>query len=164
MRIEGLSDIQFQALYGTEEACQQALIAARLASGMICPKCAHPRIYHDVGRQRFGCNRCPNRWSYTAGTVMRGTALPLTTWFLAMHLMSSTKQGISSIELARRLGVRQTTAWYMQKRLRAAMTDRDGDRPLGGPPPDGGCRLRSMTSLSGVCVVIKDGVLPIKPR
>jgi len=45
------------------------------------------------------------RWSVTSGTVMADTKLPLTHWFRAMHLMTSTKQGISAIELGRRLGV-----------------------------------------------------------
>ena len=52
-----------------------------------------------------GCTRCNQRWSVTSGTVMADTKLPLTHWFRAMHLMTSTKQGISAIELGRRLGV-----------------------------------------------------------
>jgi transposase-like protein len=69
---------------------------------------------------------------------MAHTKLPLTNWFRAMHLMSSTKQGISAIELGRRLGLSYPTAWYLHKRLRHAMTERDGRYRLGGPPPGGG--------------------------
>jgi len=46
-----------------------------------------------MGR-RVGCTRCNQRWSVTSGTVMADTKLPLTHWFRAMHLMTSTKQGI----------------------------------------------------------------------
>jgi transposase-like protein len=69
---------------------------------------------------------------------MAHTKLPLTTWFRAMHVMSSTKQGISAVELGRRLGVSYPTAWYLHKRLRHAMTERESRYLLGGPLRDGG--------------------------
>jgi DNA-binding CsgD family transcriptional regulator len=62
---------------------------------------------------------------------MADTKLPLTHWFRAMHLMTSTKQGISAIELGRRLGVSYPTAWYLHKRLRHAMTERGARHVLG---------------------------------
>ena len=62
---------------------------------------------------------------------MAHTKLPLTTWFRAMHLMSSTKQGISAVELGRRLGVSYPTAWYLHKRLRHAMTQETEGCQLG---------------------------------
>jgi hypothetical protein len=55
------------------------------------------------------------RWSITSGSVMADTKLPLTTWFRAMHLMTSTKQCISAVELGCRLGVSYPTAWYLHK-------------------------------------------------
>ena len=64
---------------------------------------------------------------------MADTKLPLTTWFRAMHLMSSTKQGISAVELGRRLGVSYPTAWYLHKRLRHAMTQETEGCQLGAP-------------------------------
>ena len=57
-----------------------------------------------------------------------------------MHLMTSTKQGISAIELGRRLGVSYPTAWYLHKRLRHAMTERGARHVLGAAPADGGAR------------------------
>jgi hypothetical protein len=60
-----------------------------------------------------------------------GHQLRLTVWFRAMHLMSRTKQGISAVELGRRLGVSDPTAWYLHKRLRHAMTERDDRYRLG---------------------------------
>src|ERR1019366_745162 len=70
--------------------------------------------------RRVGCTRCNQRWSVTSGTVMADTKLPLTHWFRAMHLMTSTKQGISAIELGRRLGVSYPTAWYLPSHLSPA--------------------------------------------
>jgi transposase-like protein len=133
--MRGLTDAEFERCYGTGQQCLDALIAARRQAGMPCPRCGNPRFYF-CGR-RVGCTRCNRRWSVTAGTVMADTKLPLMTWFRAMHGMSSTKQGISAVELGRRLGVSYPTAWYLHKRLRHAMTECDTLLRLGGPPHEG---------------------------
>ncbi|WP_242501207.1 IS1595 family transposase [Komagataeibacter xylinus] len=113
----------------------EALMAARREAGMTCPSCGHERNY--LCGRRVGCTRSNHRWSVMAGTVMSGTRLPLTTWFRAMHIMTSTKQGVSAIELGCRLGVRYPTAWYLAKRLRRAMTERKTRYFLGGSGPGG---------------------------
>src|SRR5215210_8611537 len=61
-----------------------------------------------------------------------GTKVPLRTWFRAMDHLTQSKQGISSIELGRRLGVTQTTAWTMKHKLAQVMLERDGERQLTG--------------------------------
>ena len=65
-------------------------------------------------RKQVQCNRCKHQTGFTAGTVFHGTKLPLTKWFLGIYHLSQSKGGISSVELGRRLGVRQATAWLMQ--------------------------------------------------
>ena len=132
--MKGLTDAEFERLYGTEGQCLTALVAARQREGMPCPRCANPKSY--VYGRRVGCTRCGRRWSVTAGTVMADTRLPLTTWFRAMHLMSSTKQAISAVELGRRLGRGYETAWYLHKRLRHAMTERTERHALGDASDD----------------------------
>lgn len=134
--LKGLTDAEFERQYGTEVQCFAALLAIRQAAGMTCPKCANPRIY--VSGRRIGCTLCNRRWSVTAGTVMASTKLPLVTWFRAMHAMTSTKQSISAVELSRRLGVSYPTGWYLEKRLRHAMTEREHRYFLGGPDEAGG--------------------------
>ena len=62
------------------------------------------------------------------------TKLPLTTWFLAIYHLTQSKGGMSSIELARRLGTRQPTAWLLKHKLMAAMEAREAPKPkLAGP-------------------------------
>lgn len=134
--MRGLTDAEFEQRYGQEEQCLVALLGIRRQAGMVCPACGHGRTYR-CGR-RIGCTRCNRRWSVTAGTVMTHTKLPLVTWFRAMHAMSSTKQGISAVELGRRLGVSYPTAWYLHKRLRHAMTERECRYVVGGPGEGGG--------------------------
>jgi transposase-like protein len=108
--MRGLTDAAFERQYGTEAQCVEALVTARQAAGMACPRCANHKTYFHAPRRRFGCTRCDTRWSLTSGTVLADTKLSLRHWFRAMHMMTSTKQGISAIELGRRHGVRYPTA------------------------------------------------------
>ena len=133
--MKGLTDAEFERRYGTEAKCFAALLTVRQAAGLACPACGNTRVY--VSGRRIGCSRCNRRWSLTSGTVMASTKLPLTTWFRAMHAMTSTKQGISAVELGRRLGVSYPTAWYLEKRLHHAMTQREARYVLGDAPADG---------------------------
>ena len=123
--MQGLTDAEFERLYGTEEQCLAAWVKVRQEAGMTCPRCGNAKTY--VYGERVGCTRCDTRWSITSGTIMADTKLPLATWFRGMHLMTSTKQCISAVELGRRLGVSYPTAWYLHKRLRHAMTE-EADR------------------------------------
>src|ERR1035437_7771589 len=133
--MRGLTDAEFERRYGLEEQCLAAWVKVRQDASMSCTRCDNPKIY--VYDRRVGCTRCDMRWSITSGTVMADTKLPLATWFRAMHLMSSTKQCISAVELGRRLGVSYPTAWYLHKRLRHAMTEESNRCQLGSPAEGG---------------------------
>jgi len=118
---KGLSEAGFVALYGTEELCRGVVARWRWPHGFVCPKCGG-REHCIVGPRRlYQCNACRRQTSLTAGTLFASTKVPLTTWFRAMYLITQTKQGISSIELGRRLGVMQTTAWKIKTKLVEAM-------------------------------------------
>ena len=77
----------------------------------------------------YQCNRCKHQVGLTAGTVFHWTKLPLTSWFLAIYHLTQSKGGMSSGELARRLGTRQPTAWLLKHKLMAAMAERDAGKP-----------------------------------
>ena len=68
----------------------------------------------------------------TAGTIFHATKLPLRLWFAAIHLIVTAKNGVSSVELGRRLGVRQPTAWVMKHKIMAVMARREGEKRLSG--------------------------------
>lgn len=118
---KGLSEVNFSALYGTENLCREAIARWRWPDGFACPACGC--VDHCIvgPRQLYQCNACRRQTSLTAGTIFNATKVPLTTWFRAMYLMTQTKQGISSIELGRRLGVTQTTAWKIKTKLAEVM-------------------------------------------
>jgi transposase-like protein len=118
---KGLSEARFQALYGDEEQCRALVVAWRWPNGFVCPKCGGTD-HCIVGPRRLSqCNACRRQTSPTAGTVFASTKVPLTTWFRAIYLITQTKQGISSIELGRRLGTTQTTAWKIKTKLAEVM-------------------------------------------
>lgn len=129
---KGLSEAQFQALYGDEDRCRALVIAWRWPNGFRCPRCGG-NAHCIVGPRRlFQCNGCRRQTSPTAGTVFASTKVPLTTWFRAMYLVTQTKQGISSIELGRRLGTTQTTAWKIKTKLAEVMRLSNDATPLEG--------------------------------
>ena len=74
----------------------------------------------------------PASGSLTAGTIFHATKLPLTSWFLAMWLITTAKNGISSVKLGRRLGIKQTNAWAMKQKIMAVMAGREDKRRLDG--------------------------------
>jgi transposase-like protein len=147
--MRGLSEAAFRERFGTEAACREALFAMRWREGLTCPACGHRGFCQLRTRKVFQCNRCKKQLSLTAGTVFQDTKLPLTAWFAAIYHLTLAKNGISSIELARRLGVRQPTAWLVKHKLMRAMAAREAGKPklagrveiddayLGGERPGG---------------------------
>ena len=128
----GMSLREFMAKYGTPEQCEQALFAWRWPRGFICPQCGHTSYCTLNSRRLFQCGHCGRQTSVTAGTVFAGSKLALNVWFLAMHLITQAKNGISSLELSRQLGISQNSAWLMKHKLMQAMLERDAVKPLCG--------------------------------
>ncbi len=127
--VRGMSEDQFRERFGTEEACRDALFAMRWRAGLVCPVCGHRGFCALKTRRLFQCNRCKRQVRLGAGTVFQDTKLPLTTWFQAIYHLTQSKGGISSIELARRLGIRQPSAWLLKQKLMQAMALREGHKP-----------------------------------
>lgn len=132
---KGLSLPEFMDRYGTEEQCEQALIAARWPGGFVCPVCGvmHARTaFRREGRLYWQCAGCAYQCSVTSGTVFEATKLPLTRWFLAMQLLTQAKNNVSALELTRQLGVSYRSAWLMKHKLLQAMVLAESDRQLSG--------------------------------
>ena len=127
----GMSLSDFLAGYGTEAQCEQALLAWRWPKGFVCPQCGSAG-HCVLGRGLFQCHRCRRQTSLTAGTLLAGTKLPLTTWLLAIYLLTQSKDGISALNLSRQLGVCYNSAWLMKHKLMQAMLEREQGRLLQG--------------------------------
>lgn len=130
---KGLSLPKFLETYGSEAQCAEALFGWRWPRGFICPECGHADGYSEVKtRGLLQCKHCRHQTSLTAGTIFAYSKLPLTTWFLAMYLLTQQKNGISALELKRQLGVSYPTAWSVKHKLLQVMLERDADRQLTG--------------------------------
>ena len=130
--VRGLRDAAFREAFGTEEQCRAALARLRWGDGFACPGCGHRGHCFPSRRPVYQCNRRKKQTSLTAGTIFHSTKLPLVTWFVAIHLIVTAKNGISSVELGRRLRIRQPTAWTMKQKIMAVMARREKDKPLSG--------------------------------
>lgn len=131
-RVRGLSEAQFRGAYGTEEQCRAVVEKLRWPGGFACPLCGGAEGKWLRTRPKIQCRACRHQVSLTAGTVFHATKLPLTSWFLAMWLIATAKNGISSVELGRRLGIKQTNAWALKQKVMAVMTGRENAERLDG--------------------------------
>jgi hypothetical protein len=128
-QVRGLSEAQFREAYGSEEQCRAVVEKLRWPAGFVCPICGGCGGEWLSTRPKIQCRTRRHRVSLTAGTILHATKLPLTTWFLAMWLIASAKNGTSSVELGRRLGIKRTNAWAMRQKIMAVMARReDGER------------------------------------
>lgn len=130
----GLSMTEFYRRYGTEAKCRRALYRARWPNGFRCPACNDRRrsTFRRGQQMYYQCRRCGHQTTLLSGTVFQATKLPLTTWFLAMHLLTSTKTNMAALELKRHLGVCYRTAWRLKHKIMQAMTEREESRRLAG--------------------------------
>jgi transposase-like protein len=128
----------FQApMFTDEDAAREALAAARWPNGPVCPHCgAMGRIAKVEGKSHrpglLYCNDCREQFTVTVGTVMEHSKVPLTKWWMAIHLIGSSKKGVSSHQLHRTLKVTYKTAWFMSHRIRLAMASGGFETPMGG--------------------------------
>lgn len=131
---KGLSMADFMVQYGTEAKCRRALFKSRWPKGFRCPTCEGRRSsrFHREGQCYFQCSACRHQTTLISGTLFEATKLPLTTWFLALHLLTSTKTNMAALELKRHLGVGYNAAWRIKHKVMQAMTEREESRRLSG--------------------------------
>jgi hypothetical protein len=130
----GLSMAEFLNRYGIEEQCEAALVATRWPQGFVCPACgsrAHGTFVRG-GRRYWQRAACRHQCSAISGTIFESTKLPLRHWFLAMHLLTQSKNNVSALELMRQLGVCYKSAWLLKHKLMEVMRVREAPRQLDG--------------------------------
>ena len=110
--------------FSTEAQCREYLADLRWKSGYVCPKCGCRHAYR-LANGRYQCVKCRHQVSVTAGTVLHKTHMPLTLWFLTFYFVCQDKRGISAVQLAAMIGTTYKTAWFMLRRIRTAMGQRD---------------------------------------
>jgi len=124
--------------FNNEDAARKHIEASRWPNGVVCPHCGSLAVHRMAGKTQAGyflCNDCRDKFTCRTGTVMERSHVALHTWLLAIHLLTSSKKGISAHQLMRNLSLGSyRTAWFLAHRIREAMGEPSSDAsdPLGG--------------------------------
>src|ERR1700745_2550883 len=116
-----------QPHFQNADKAPEYLEKTRCPNGPICPHCGSVSKDHYALQGKahrpglWKCKDCREQFSVTVGTVFERSKIKLNVWLQAMHLVCSSKKGISSKQLERMLGVTYQTAWFMSHRIREAM-------------------------------------------
>jgi transposase-like protein len=117
------------------ENCKSAVMAIRWPNGTVtCPRCGSAHVTYLAKARVWKCygKHALAKFSLKVGTIFEDSPLGLEKWLPALWLLTNCKNGISSYELARALGVTQKTGWFMLSRLRLALQSEDGGKLDGG--------------------------------
>jgi hypothetical protein len=129
---KGLSTIEFNRRYGTEEQCHQALIRMRWPEGFVCPKCGVREHAFCEPPGLFRCRAYRVQTSARTGKIFHKSRMPLVKWFLGMYLIATSKNDIATLELARQLDVKWDTAGLIKRKLLEVILQRNSMYKLAG--------------------------------
>ena len=123
--------INFIEQFPDETSCKLKFKEMRDNVGVTCRHCGSKEQYWQQSIWMYECKQCKTRTTLRSGTVMQASKLPFRYWFIAIHLLTSTKKSFSSLELQRQLGHKYyEPIWYMMQKLRKTMGIRDGEYQL----------------------------------
>jgi transposase-like protein len=117
--------------------CRDYLVARRWRDGVTCPRCASANIIFLENHNRWNCGDCRKKginpqFTLKTGTVMEESPIGLDKWMMAMWMIVNCKNGVSSYEIAKAIGVTQKSAWFLNHRIRLAIQDGFFGSKLGG--------------------------------
>lgn len=134
-KIHQMSISQFEAMFPDEDACKAYLVAQRWPNGVCCPRCANTTVYALAKPFHWQCAKCSTsgyRFSVIAGTVFENTNKSLREWFRVIHLMLTSKKGISSLQVMRYMGFGSyKTALMMCNKIRTMLMDAEFKQLIG---------------------------------
>jgi transposase-like protein len=142
-------------LFSDEQVCIDAVAAMRWPDGPRCPDCLGENAknpYYLKTQKRWKCRYCRRQFSVKVGTIFEDSPINLQKWLPALWMLISCKNGVSSYEIHRALGVSQKTAWFMLHRLRLGLHTDPAGTKMGGKKSSGvevdetfiGGKLRNM--------------------
>jgi transposase-like protein len=117
--------------FSDEQVCIDTVARLRWPNGPICPKCEHSEHYYLATQKRWKCKKCAKQFSVKVGTIFEDSPITLDKWLVGLWMLVNCKNGISSYEVGRDLGLTQKSAWFMLQRLRLALQEKSIVR-LGG--------------------------------
>ncbi|GHT27299.1 hypothetical protein AGMMS4957_22480 [Bacteroidia bacterium] len=125
--------LNFTTTFPDEQSCKLKWKEMRDKAGIVCPHCGSTTHYWKSDKECYECKKCKYRQSLRCNTIMHMSKLPFRYWFVAFHLLTSTKKSFSTKELQRQLGHKNYDAiWALLHKLRMAMGTRDAQYTLSG--------------------------------
>jgi transposase-like protein len=107
--------------FSDSDVCVQFVAALRWPTGPECPRCGSGEYSFLATRRLWKCKACKKQYSVKVGTIFEDSPLGLDLWLAAMWMIANSKNGVSSHEMARSLGITQKSAWFLNHRVRLAM-------------------------------------------
>ena len=127
LNIQQMTITDFERRFPDEDACASYLVTHRWPNGVHCPRCRNTNVYDHPKAHHWHCYQCSPggvgyRFSVLVGTIFENTNKPLRQWFRVMHLMLTSKKGISALQVCRYMGFGSyKTAWLMCNKIRVAL-------------------------------------------
>jgi transposase-like protein len=107
--------------FSDQDVCVQFVAKLRWPDGPVCPRCGGTEHSYLKTRRVWKCKSCKRQFSVKVGSIFEDSAIPLDKWLAAMWMIANSKNGVSSHEMARSLGITQKSAWFLLHRVRLAM-------------------------------------------
>jgi|SRR5215831_618149 len=125
--------------FSNSDNCRDYLVARRWPEGVTCPRCGSNKVLHQPKYNRWQCSSHHaqiedkrRQFTLKTGTIFEDSALGLDKWLCAMWMLANCKNGVSSWEIHRAIGISQKSAWFMLQRLRLALQDEETGGKLSG--------------------------------
>ena len=116
-----LSIYEFMLLFPNEQAAIDYLAGILWQNGTVCPYCQSKNVKERKGKQNYHrCNACHKDFTIRTGTLFERSHIPLHKWLYAMYAIVTARKGISSVQLAKELGITQKSSWFLLQRVRIA--------------------------------------------
>ena len=127
---ETISLYEFFAKFPNEDSARVYFETKRWSGKTVCPHCGSETVSEckDHKPMPYRCKSCRKHFSVRTGTVLAESRLPLHKWMMAMYMLTTARKGISSVQMAKELGVTQKTAWFLSQRIRECFTGNDGNK------------------------------------
>ncbi len=186
--------LEFSEQFPDERACEEHLEQSRWGGKITCPHCEHEKCYKKIVKRKvmcrkteekkcverliYRCGKCKKDFSGRTGMMFEESRVPLRVWYFCIYEAVSRSGGVSSVEVAERMGVTQKTAWFLMHRVREAMKTDEFNAPLKGTvevdesgyttgytPKDGEKRKRgrgSQAKTSVACAIERKGQVRCK--
>jgi len=107
--------------FSDEQVCIQTIAKLRWPNGPECPACGHKEHYYLATQKRWKCKECYKQFTVKLGTIFEDSPIALDKWLIALWMLVNCRNGVSSYEVGRALGITQKSAWFVLHRLRFAL-------------------------------------------